>query len=184
MIGLLLIVSNLFSQNEKKDTILLKNIEIDGHKVFFKYESIQNLEANFGKLINEGKFSEYEIGMFLAKNVKNAFKYSNDQVSIAVIKKDAFLYYINFDYSKKKIYLKYNRKKIILSSSFKLSQFKAIFPNSYKNVSGLPVTPFERVAGVSLIIKDENKKSYLNFTFYDGTLPSIIITNNIITIRD
>ncbi len=184
MIGLFLIVSNLFSQDKKYDTILFKNIEIDGHQVFFKYGSIQNLEKYFGKLVMKEKFSEYEKEKFLTKNANNAFKYSNDEVSLVIIKEDAFLYYFNFDVSKIIINLKYNGKKIFLSRSFKLSQFKTIFPNSYKNASGLPVTPFERAAGVNLIIKDDNKKSYLNFAFYDGILSSIILSNNIINMRD
>ncbi|KQB40458.1 hypothetical protein [Flavobacterium aquidurense] len=179
-----LIVSNVFSQNKKYDTILFKNIQIDGHEVLFKYKNIRQLEKYFGTLTKKEKFSEYEKEKLLTIQTKDAFKYSNAEVSLAIIRDYAFVYYFNFDVSKKKLLLSHNGKKIILSGSFKLSQFKTIFPNSYKNASGLPIIPFDRAAGVSLVIKDKNKKSYLNLAFYDGNLSSVIFSNNLINMRD
>ncbi|KQO32820.1 hypothetical protein ASF10_20420 [Flavobacterium sp. Leaf82] len=179
-----LIVSNIFSQNKKYDTILFNDIKLNEHQLFFKYESIRALEKCFGKLIKKENSSEYENEIPLTRKKYQTNKFSNNEVSLLITKDSVFVYYLNFEVSKKEIVLKYKGKKIILSEKFKLSQFKSLFPDSYQNASGLPVVSFDQAAGVSLIIKNKNIKAYMNFAFYDGILSSVVFSKKILTIRD
>jgi hypothetical protein len=120
-----LIVSNVFSQNKKYDTILFKNIKIDNRELFFGYKNFKDLETIYGKLNrNFKKASNIEkIPLHYTLKVVNSF--SNDEVSLLMTNDKAFIDYFNFELSRKTGVIYYKNKKIILSKNLKLSQFKS-----------------------------------------------------------
>ncbi|OXE97408.1 hypothetical protein BC749_1042 [Flavobacterium araucananum] len=174
IIYLFFILSNLFAQNKKYDTIIFRNIKIDKHELYFKYENFENLERLYGKLKKNSKPEKIPLNIGL--KVTNSF--SNDGVSLLIDKNKVFIDYLNFELSKKVVIINYKKRNIILSNDFRLSQFKKVFKKSYKNVSGLPVIPFERAAFISALIINKKKIAYVSFTFYDGKLISFFISDD------
>ncbi|MFH7017535.1 hypothetical protein [Flavobacterium sp. FlaQc-47] len=174
----ILIVSNLFSQNKKYDTILFKNIKIDNHELYFHYKKIKDLESIYGKLNkNSNKTNTAEkIPLHYHSKLINSF--SNDEVSLLITSDRAFIDYFNFELSKNTGIIYYKNKKIILSKNMQLSQFKKVFKNSYENASGLPVIALERAAFISAYIINKKSIGYISFTFYDSKLISIFISDH------
>lgn len=177
IIWFVLIVSNLFSQNKKYDTILFENIKIDNRELYFEYKNFKDLETIYGKLNNNFKKMKTTEKIPLHYNSKLINSFSNDEVSLLLTKNKAFVDYFNFELSKKTGIIYYKNKKIILSKNMTLSQFKKVFKDSYKNASGLPVTPIERAAFVSAFIVNKKRTGYISFTFYDSKLISFFISD-------
>lgn len=171
-------LNNLFSQNKKYDTILFKNVKIDNHELYFEYKKIEDLEAIYGKLNNNLKKMRTTEKIPLHYNRKVINSFSNKSVSLLINNNKAFMDYFNFELSNKQATIYYKKKKIILSKNLQLSQFKKVFQDSYKNVSGLPVIPIERASFISALIINKKSVGYISFTFYDSKLISFFISDD------
>lgn len=93
-------------------------------------------------------------------------------------KDSAFVHYFNFEKSKRNLTLKFNKKRITLSSNYKLFQFRKTFPNSYKLAKGINSTPLSKAAFIPVFVVRSSYKGYLCFTFYDSMLIDVFLSNS------
>ncbi|WP_456311932.1 hypothetical protein [Pseudomonas shirazensis] len=172
-----LIVCNMLSQNKKYDTILFKDIKIDNRELYFKYKNFKDLEDTYGKFNNNLQKKSIPEKIPFHKNSKIVNSFSNDEISLLMTADKVFIDYFNFELSKKTGIIYYKNNRIKLSKNLKLSQFKKVFQNSYKNASGLPVIPIERAAFISAFVVNKKSIGYITFTFYDSKLISIFVSD-------
>ncbi|KQB40453.1 hypothetical protein [Flavobacterium aquidurense] len=96
-----LIVSNVFSQNKKYDTILFKNIKIDNRELFFGYKNFKDLGTIYGKLNRNFKKASNIEKTPLHYTLKVVNSFSNDEVSLLMINDKAFIDYLILNYLEK-----------------------------------------------------------------------------------
>jgi hypothetical protein len=178
IIWIFFFASSLYAQNKEHDTILFKDIELDNHQLFFGLENIASLEEYLGRLEKKASIPDNETRIPLANNQLAINDFSNNNVMLFTTKDSAFVHYINFEKSKKKITLKFKQKKTTLSNNYKLFQFKKTFPNSYKFAKGINATPLSRAAFIPVSVIRSNYKGYICFTFYDSKLIDIFLSDN------
>jgi hypothetical protein len=176
-IGFLLLVTFLFSQNKKCETLKLENIEFNGQRLFNRNKDIQDVQKYFKglKKIDSVSKSERKIPLLGDRFANEVF--SNDEVYVLKTKDSTAIVYINLEKSNKNISIKKNKKRIIISKDFNLNQFKKIFPNSYKLAFGVPATPLSRAAFINVFVINGRYKGFIEFTFYDSKLVSICLLN-------
>ncbi|WP_456311931.1 hypothetical protein [Pseudomonas shirazensis] len=177
IIWFVLIVSNLFSQNKKYDTILFENITLNNQHLFFRLKEIPTLEKYLGKIEKKITISKDET-IPLTKKQLAIHEFSNKNTMLFTTKDSAFIHYFNFEKSKRNIILKIKNKKTTLSNNYNLVQFRKAFPNSYKFAKGINATPLSKAAFIPVFITRSNCKGYLCFTFYDGKLIDIFLSDN------
>lgn len=179
IIWLFFILSNLFAQNKKYDSMKFENIILNNHNLFFGLKSMPSLEKYLGQIEKKVNISNDKIKIPLTKNQIGLNEFSNKNVMLFTTKDSAFIHYFNFEKSKKNLIIKLTTKKIILSNSYKLLQFKKDFPNSYKFSKGINATPLSQAAFIPAILIRPNYKGYICFTFYDGKLIDVFLSDYI-----
>ena len=162
----------LFINNfaQKLDKANIDDFTINCSHLIFSDKNISKFEKKSGKL-KKVKVEGYEITPFVL--TKPDLKLENDKVSLYLKNKKAYI--IFYDIEKVKSVLKY-KDKFTFSYSSTIKDFKKVFPLSYKNPSYIPATPPEKAVGYTIILKEKNRSSYLNFTFYYNHLVEISLT--------
>jgi hypothetical protein len=178
MIGLFLIVSSLFAQNKKYDTIMFKNIILNNDHLFFELKKIPSLEKYIGQIEKKVNISAEKTKIPLTKNQISINEFSSKNIMLFTTKDSAFVHYFNFEKSKRNLTLKFNKKRITLSSNYKLFQFRKTFPNSYKLAKGINATPLSKAAFIPVFVVRSSYKGYLCFTFYDSMLIDVFLSNS------
>ncbi|MBV6881790.1 hypothetical protein NG800_018105 [Epilithonimonas ginsengisoli] len=177
---LLIIISqfvfiNSFAQNLDKADV--NDFKINDLPFIFSVKNVFDFEKNVGKLMLK-QVDEYEKVPFIRKRPDKIFR--NDNVLLYVKKDKAYIGFV--DLEKNNWILKYKTNTLSYSST--RDDFKKIFPNSYKSPSYMPGVLPENAVGYSVTICENNKKAYLNFTFYHDHLTSIAISEKQIKITD
>ncbi|UTN03468.1 hypothetical protein L0669_19285 [Flavobacterium bizetiae] len=179
IIWMFFIFSNLFAQNEKYDQIKFENIILNNHNLYFGLKRMPSLEKYLGQIEKKKDISNDKIKIPLTKNQIGLHDFSNKKIMLFITKDSAFIHYFNFEKSKKRLIIKFNQKKTILSNNYKLVQFKKDFPASYKFAKGINATPLSKAAFIPVLLFRPNCKGYMCFTFYDGKLIDIFISDYI-----
>lgn len=174
---MLLIVSNLFSQNKKHSTILFENILLDNHQLFFELNNVTSLEKYLDKLHEKSNVSISKIKIPLASDKIITGKFLNKNIILYTTRDSAFIQYFNFEKSKKNLILNFKKKKITLSNNYKLFQFRKDFPDSFKFAKGINATPLSQAAFIPVRVVRSKFKGYLCFTFYDSKLIDVFLSD-------
>jgi hypothetical protein len=177
---ILIIISQFLFINsfaQKLDKAKVDDFTINGFQFIFSVKNVSDFERSVGKLLFT-KVDEYENVSFIKNRPDKMFR--NNNILLYVREDKAYIGFV--DLEKNKWILKY--KKTNLSYSSTTEDFKKIFPNSYKSPSYMPGIPPGNVVGYSVMVCKNNKKAYLNFTFYYNHLTSISVSEKQIKITD
>lgn len=175
----LIIISQFLFINgfaQKLDKANIDDFTINDFQFIFSVKDVIDFERNAGKLLLSK--DEYEKVPFIRKEPDRIFK--NDSILIYIKKDKVFLGFV--DLEKNKWILKYKKNNLSYSST--TDDFKKIFPNSYKLPLYMPGVLPENAVGYSVLVCKNNKKAYLNFTFYYNHLTSIAVSDKYIKITD
>lgn len=166
---------NTFAQ--KLDKANLDDFTINDFQFIFSVKNITDFEKSTGKLLFK-KVDEYEKVPFINKPPNKMFR--NDNILLYVKKHKAYLGFV--DLERNKWILKYKTNNLSYYST--VEDLKKLFPNSFKLPSYMPGVLPENAVGYSVLVRKNNKKAYLNFTFYYNHLTSIAISEKYVRMID
>lgn len=167
---------NCFAQRLDKANI--DDFTINDFQFIFSVKNVIDFEKSVGKLLFS-KVDEFERVPFIKKQPDKMFK--NDNALLYLKKNKVYVGFV--DLEKNKWILKY-KKTNNLSYSSTTDDFKKMFPNSFKLPSYIPGVAPENVVGYSVVVCENSKRAYLNFTFYYNHLVSIAVSEKLIKMTD